>query len=773
MTESEPILRRTVSARLISVNSNSFNSEIELFGAVSLDHQGDVVRQYLSFPQPTNAPFPRLKSETLWARNVSGSLIANVRRVGGKFTQLPFEDCSENVALDQLEHELFSDRNVLLGTSNGEDVAVWRDWLLWHRQRHSADAALILDRGTPASVKARASEFAKLLKRDARSGGVLQLMQIVVLGVDCPLGRRDLGHEADPFNAPDAPGKSRMGKPDPDPWHSPLSFRLIYDLLNWRFLRKAKAVLNLQVNELAVLNDHGSSVFETTAQSSTGAIALVGQRSYPWGLKNEIEPGFGDHICTCFDVASRETRWCVSPAQLPAEAIWMPTRILGVTAERTDFSFWRFMGLRHCRPEGAGVGQIVPKSSLIENAGLLEISKHFGADPRRQPHFPQDGFEDHKTKTGSEDRVAIVTTMKNEGPFILEWIAYHRAIGVDDFLVYTNDCTDGTDELLRLLDRKGFCHWRDNPYRKTKMKPQHAALRAAGNEKVVEQASWLICMDVDEYIAIHTGDGTLAALFDAAPEANMISLTWRLFGNSDISSFREGFVTQNFTRAAHEFANKPHVAWGFKTLFRNNGNFKKMGVHRPKGIKPKAVERINWVNGSGKPMPKNQWRNAWRSNKVTYGYELASLNHYAVRSAESFLVKRDRGRVNHVDRDQGLAYWFRMNHNVVEDDRMRRMLPKLTAEYDALLADPDIKAAHNACVEAHQRKIEALKKQPKYKAFFEMLISDRMRKLSRLHGHFGTNVYLSGPSVIPEELVERDPDEEFFFTVEHAGEAQH
>ena len=46
----------------------------------------------------------------------------------------------------------------------------------------------------------------------------------------------------------------------------------------------------------------------------------------------------------------------------------------------------------------------------------------------------------------------IITTMKNEGPFILEWLAYHRAIGVDDFLIYTNDCTDGTDTMLDLLE---------------------------------------------------------------------------------------------------------------------------------------------------------------------------------------------------------------------------------------------------------------------------------------------------------------------------------
>ena len=129
--------------------------------------------------------------------------------------------------------------------------------------------------------------------------------------------------------------------------------------------------------------------------------------------------------------------------------------------------------------------------------------------------------------------------------------------------------------------------------------------------------------------------------------------------------------------------------------------------------------------------------------------------------------------MNHVDRDQGLAYWFRMNHNVVKDDRIHRMLPKLTAEYDALLADPEIRTSHEACVEAHRRKIVTLKKQPEYKAFFKVLVSERMRKLSRLHGHFGTNVYLSGPSVIPDEVVDCEPDEEFFFTVEHIGEAKH
>ena len=48
-------------------------------------------------------------------------------------------------------------------------------------------------------------------------------------------------------------------------------------------------------------------------------------------------------------------------------------------------------------------------------------------------------------------KITLVTTMRNEGPYLLEWIAHHRAAGVSDFLIYTNDCDDGTDALLDVL----------------------------------------------------------------------------------------------------------------------------------------------------------------------------------------------------------------------------------------------------------------------------------------------------------------------------------
>jgi hypothetical protein len=198
-----------------------------------------------------------------------------------------------------------------------------------------------------------------------------------------------------------------------------------------------------------------------------------------------------------------------------------------------------------------------------------------------------------------------------------------------------------------------------------------------------------------------------------------------------------------------------------------------MGVHRPKGLNPQLWEDINWVNGSGKPLPREMFRNGWRSTTETYGYDLVQLNHYAVRSAESFLVKRDRGRVNHVDRDQGLAYWFRMNNNFEEELSIQSRVPMMREELERLLSDPEIRAAHDSAVAAHRAKINELRATENYANFYADLTGERLEKLSRLHTHFGSNVFLSGPEVVPDEILMKDPEEDWFFTVELTGETAH
>lgn len=325
--------------------------------------------------------------------------------------------------------------------------------------------------------------------------------------------------------------------------------------------------------------------------------------------------------------------------------------------------------------------------------------------------------------TPGDPRILVVTAMKNEAPFILEWIAYNRLIGVDHFLVYTNDCTDNTVAMLDRLAELGIVTRRDNPYTPGgKVKPQHAALKDAVRQPVYRAADWIVTIDLDEFIAVHVGGGTLRDLFAACNHPNAISLTWRFFGNGGVTRFEDRPVIEQFTRCAPEAFPDPGLAWGFKTLFdRRTCRFRRLGVHRPGGLEEGAEGAVRWVNGSGRVMPRRLLAKGWRTVQPIFGYRLATLNHYALRSAESYLVKRDRGRVNHTHEDQGVYYWRRRNYIAEEDTRLLGMLPRLETALAGLKADPVLGRLHADAVDWHRARIAALKADPDYARVFEEL----------------------------------------------------
>ena len=325
----------------------------------------------------------------------------------------------------------------------------------------------------------------------------------------------------------------------------------------------------------------------------------------------------------------------------------------------------------------------------------------------------------------------IVGCMKNEAPYILEWVAYHRMIGVDNFLIYTNGCTDGTDALLDRLQALGIVQRRDNDAWQGNSPQQHA-LDASLSEPLVEQADWVIHIDVDEFINIRVGDGTLADFFDRVPDATNVAMTWRLFGHNGVERFEDRLVIDQFDQAAPKFCPKPHTAWGFKTMTKNIGAYEKLSCHRPNKLGETPAQPVKWVNGSGREMTENYHETGWRSDMRTIGYDMLQLNHYALRSAESFLVKRQRGRALHVDRGIGLSYWVRMDWGGNRDVTIKRNIPRLRAELARLMADPEVARLHAAGVAWHKAKAAELRGTPEFAELYDQAVATDLTEMERV-----------------------------------------
>ncbi|MBU2963382.1 glycosyltransferase family 2 protein [Citreicella sp. C3M06] len=334
------------------------------------------------------------------------------------------------------------------------------------------------------------------------------------------------------------------------------------------------------------------------------------------------------------------------------------------------------------------------------------------------------------TRQGAYRRV-IVGCMKNEAPYILEWLAYHRSIGFDDFLIYTNGCEDGTTELLHRLDQLGLAQHRDNNGWQGKSPQQHA-LDAALREPVMIGADWIAHIDVDEFINIRCGNGTLDDLFAAAPDATNIAMTWRLFGHGGVTQLHDRPVIEQFETCAPSYCPKPHTAWGFKSLFRNIGAYGKISCHRPNKLMQGFEDKVKWVNGSGRDMTAEASRNGWRNSRKTIGYDLVQLNHYALRSAESFLVKRQRGRALHVDRTIGLNYWIRMDWSGARDISIQRNLPRLRAEMSRLMQDPALRRWHDHGLAWHRAKAAELRATPEFAELYDQALRLKLTDTERV-----------------------------------------
>lgn len=324
----------------------------------------------------------------------------------------------------------------------------------------------------------------------------------------------------------------------------------------------------------------------------------------------------------------------------------------------------------------------------------------------------------------------LVACMKDEAPYLLEWLAYHRSIGIDHFLIYTNDCSDGTDQMLDRVARQGWLTHVDNSDWHGKS-PQQSALNNAITRPIIQHARWVLHTDVDEFVNIRCGNGTLDDLFDACPEATHFALTWRLFGSAGVTQITDEPVISQFTRCAPAFCPKPHTAWGFKTLGRQIDAYGKLSCHRPTKPVEKRMQDVHWVNGSGTPMGPDIARKGWRSNIKTIGYDLVQLNHYALRSRDSFLIKRKRGRALHVDRQIGHNYWVRMDWNDYEDRSILRNLPRLTAALADLKTDQPLAQMHDDAVGWHQERAKELKQDPDIAALITTTAKLRLTQSER------------------------------------------
>lgn len=305
-------------------------------------------------------------------------------------------------------------------------------------------------------------------------------------------------------------------------------------------------------------------------------------------------------------------------------------------------------------------------------------------------------------------QITAVLCVRNEGAFLLDWLAHHMACGITHVVALSNDCDDGTDAMLdRLASLGHVTHIRnDGPYGTGGI--QFTGLKLADEAEAVRAADWLLPIDIDEFVNVHVGDRTLPALIAALPQADAITLTWRLFGNAGVLRHEDRPIPELFTRAAPRAMGWPWRAAMFKTLYRNTGAYGKLGVHRPRAPEPARADAARWFDGEGRELPPRYRRKGIFSHYGHSNHGLVQLNHYPLGSMENYVLKSARGRAVHSGDRLGLDYWVERNLNQEEDPSILGLSPAVRPLRAAFGRDEALARLHAGAVRWRQERFAQL-----------------------------------------------------------------
>jgi len=218
-------------------------------------------------------------------------------------------------------------------------------------------------------------------------------------------------------------------------------------------------------------------------------------------------------------------------------------------------------------------------------------------------------------------QLGVVSIIRDEAPYLGEWLAYHHALGVQHFFLYDNGSTDELHGVIERWVNHGLVtllHW---PLPGGQIDAYSHALRFYG-----PSLDWLAYFDVDEFV-VPLVDDDIPTLLARWPEAADVRVPRVDFGFSGHRSPPGTLTIEAYTGVANVFGRDPSKPPRVKTIVQPRG-ISAVGIHT-------ATVADAPISADGQPVPTNT------VGKACHG--LVQLNHYYTRSFEEFEAKRFRG----------------------------------------------------------------------------------------------------------------------------------
>lgn len=271
-------------------------------------------------------------------------------------------------------------------------------------------------------------------------------------------------------------------------------------------------------------------------------------------------------------------------------------------------------------------------------------------------------MEDYKSK------LSFVAIVKNEGPYIVEWIEFHRRVGVNKFYIYDNESLDNLQELLKSYIKSGIVVYQYWPGKNMQNIVYTDAIKKYKNE-----SKYMGFIDIDEFVVPHREE-YLSDIVDDILSKNKcaagLAINWRMFGSNGYEKKPKGLVIENYKyRAEDDFDANKHI----KTICNPRKVMVFENPHYP--VYNKGYYSID-EDGSMIKGPFNAYGKCKR----------IQINHYFTKSKIEYILKALRGKAD-CRSLRGMDDFVKHNQDTVYDGLIDKYIPSIKQSYHQVMRE--------------------------------------------------------------------------------------
>ena len=151
--------------------------------------------------------------------------------------------------------------------------------------------------------------------------------------------------------------------------------------------------------------------------------------------------------------------------------------------------------------------------------------------------------------------LSICAIMKNEAPYVKEWLDYHRLVGVKRFYIYDNESTDNLKEVLTPYIKQGIVVYKYYPGNARQMSAYNECIREYKNN-----TEWLAVISADEFI-IPMEDASIPEFLQDYKQYSGVGINWIDYDSDGHVKKPKGGVLESYTRVHYDeqFINNHHI----------------------------------------------------------------------------------------------------------------------------------------------------------------------------------------------------------------------